>query len=113
MHEADEVCDRVGIIDQGRLIAEDRPADLISRAGVEPRLELMLRGNTSAARTAIGDAALWWGEVESDGAVQVAVRAPGGWRSAEDITQHARRRRARRLSSRACAKPPWKTPTSS
>ena len=47
MHEADEVCDRVGIIDKGRLIAEDRPADLIRRAGVEPRLELMLRGNTS------------------------------------------------------------------
>ena len=58
MHEADEVCDRVGIIDRGRLIAEDRPADLIKRAGVEPRLELMLRGDTSAARTAIGDAAL-------------------------------------------------------
>ena len=87
MHEADEVCDRVGIIDKGRLIAEDRPADLISRAGVEPRLELMLRGNTSAARTAIGGAALWWGEAESDGAVQVAVRAPEGWRSAEAITQ--------------------------
>ena len=89
MHEADEVCDRVGIIDKGRLIAEDRPADLIRRAGVEPRLELMLRGNTSAARTAIGEAALWWGEAESDGAVQVAVRAPEGWRSAEDITQRA------------------------
>ncbi len=87
MHEADEVCDRVGIIDKGRLVAEDRPADLISRAGVEPRLELMLRGNTSAARAAIGEAALWWGEIESDGAVQVAVRAPDGWRSAEAITQ--------------------------
>ena len=89
MHEADDICDRVGIIDKGRLIAEDRPTDLISRAGVEPRLELMLRGNTSAARNAIGEAALWWGAVESDGAVQVAVRAPGGWRSAEDITQRA------------------------
>ena len=87
MHEADEVCDRVGIIDRGRLIAEDRPADLINRAGVEPRLELMLRGNTSAARSAIGEAALWWGAVESDGAIQVAVRAPDGWRSAEAITR--------------------------
>ena len=87
MHEADEVCDRVGIIDRGRLIAEDRPAELIRRAGVEPRLELMLSGDTSAARTAIGNAALWWGEAESDGGVQVAVRAPDGWRSAEAITQ--------------------------
>ena len=87
MHEADEVCDRVGIIDRGRLIAEDRPAELIRRAGVEPRLELMLSGDTSAARTAIGNAALWWGEAESDGGVKVAVRAPNGWRSAEAITQ--------------------------
>jgi len=87
MFEADEVCDRVGIIDRGRLIAEDRPAELIKRAGVEPRLELMLRGDTTAARTAIGEAPLWWGEVESDGGVQVAVRAPDGWRSAEMITQ--------------------------
>lgn len=87
MHEADEVCDRVGIIDRGRLIAEDGPAELIKRAGVEPRLELMLRGDTTAARTAIGEASLWWGEVESAGGVQVAVRAPDGWRSAEAITQ--------------------------
>jgi ABC-2 type transport system ATP-binding protein len=87
MHEADEECDRVGIIDRGRLIAEDRPAELIKRAGVEPRLELMLRGDTAVARTAIGDAALWWSDADSDGCVQVAVRAPDGWRSAETITQ--------------------------
>ncbi len=49
MHEADAVCDRVGIIEHGRLIAEGRPADLIKRAGVEPPLELMLRGDSSAA----------------------------------------------------------------
>ena len=87
MHEADEVCDRVGIIEHGRLIAEGRPADLIKRAGVEPRLELMLRGDTSAARAAIGDASLWWGAVQADGGVQIAVRAPDGWHSAEAIAQ--------------------------
>ena len=110
MHEADEVCDRVGIIEHGRLIAEDRPADLIKRAGVEPRLELMLRGDTSAARAAIGDAALWWGQ----------SRPTEGFRSrCEPPTAGIQRRpspsacrlRVPRLSSLACAKQPWRMPT--
>ena len=33
IEEAEELCDTVGIIDHGRLIAQDSPADLISSAG--------------------------------------------------------------------------------
>ena len=82
MHEADEVCDRVGIIDHGRLVAEDRPAALIASAGVEPRLELQLHGDAAAARQILGADALWWGDVQDDGGIAVAVSAPGGWQSA-------------------------------
>ncbi|MYA59400.1 MAG: ATP-binding cassette domain-containing protein [Chloroflexi bacterium] len=85
MHEADEVCDRVGIIDHGRLVAEDRPAALIASAGVEPRLELQLHGDAAAARQILGADALWWGDVQGDGGIAVAVSAPGGWQSAERI----------------------------
>ena len=85
MHEADEVCDRVGIIDHGRLVAEDRPAALIASAGVEPRLELQLHGDAAAARPILGADALWWGDVQDDGGIAVAVSAPGGWQSAERI----------------------------
>ena len=85
MHEADEVCDRVGIIDRGRLVAQDRPAALIEGAGIEPRLELQLRGDVAAARRSLGANALWWGEVQDDGSIEVAVSAPAGWRSAEQI----------------------------
>ncbi len=85
MHEADEVCDRVGIIDRGRLVAEDRPAALIASAGVEPRLELQLHGDAAAARQILGADAVWWGDVQDDGGIAVAVSAPGGWQSADRI----------------------------
>ena len=85
MHEADEVCDRVGIIDHGRLVAEDRPAALIASAGVEPRLELQLHGDAAAARQILGADAVWWGDVQDDGGIAVAVSAPGGWQSADRI----------------------------
>ena len=90
MHEADEVCHRVGIIDHGRLVAEDRPAALIASAGVEPRLELQLRGDAAIARQILSDNALWWGDVQDDGGIAVAVSAPAGWQSAERIAASLR-----------------------
>lgn len=85
MHEADEVCDRVGIINHGRLVAEGRPAALIASAGVEPRLELQLRGDPAAARQVLGADAVWWGDVQDDGGIAASVSAPAGWQSAERI----------------------------
>ena len=33
LYEAEQICDRVGIIQSGTLVAEGRPADLIRQAG--------------------------------------------------------------------------------
>jgi len=44
MDEAERLCDRVAIIDQGRVIALGSPADLISRLGGEHIVEFALMG---------------------------------------------------------------------
>jgi ABC-2 type transport system ATP-binding protein len=48
MEEADRVCDRVGIIDRGRLIAEGTRRELVSRLGEKDRIDLVASGNLAA-----------------------------------------------------------------
>jgi ABC-2 type transport system ATP-binding protein len=43
MEEAEELCDRVGIIDHGRLIALGPPKELIQRGGVRNLEELFIK----------------------------------------------------------------------
>lgn len=86
LYEAEQICDRVGIIQSGSLVAEGRPADLIRQAGEVPRLDLLLRGDLAAAKAVIGSDGLWWGDVNRDGEFAVAVRAPTGWRSSDALT---------------------------
>ncbi|HET9092944.1 MAG TPA: ABC transporter ATP-binding protein [Acidimicrobiales bacterium] len=45
MEEAERVCDRVGIIDHGRLIAEGTKGELVARLGVQDRIELAADGD--------------------------------------------------------------------
>ena len=45
MEEAERLCDRVGIIDHGRLIAEGTPHGLVAMVGERDRIELALGGN--------------------------------------------------------------------
>jgi ABC-2 type transport system ATP-binding protein len=40
LHEADELCDRIAIIDQGRIIAEDTPAGIKRRVGGDRRYSI-------------------------------------------------------------------------
>ena len=54
LYEAEQICDRVGIIQSGTLVAEGRPADLIRQAGEAPRLDLLLRGDLATAKATIG-----------------------------------------------------------
>jgi ABC-2 type transport system ATP-binding protein len=49
MDEADRLCDRLAIIDQGRLLALDTPRALKSRAPGGTLLELMLDGDASGS----------------------------------------------------------------
>ncbi len=86
LYEAEQICDRVGIIQSGSLVAQGRPADLIRQAGEMPRLDLLLRGDLGTAKALIGSDGLWWGEVNRDGEFAVAVRAPDGWRSSDALT---------------------------
>ena len=52
MEEADRVCDRVGIIDQGHLIAEGTKRELVSRLGEKDRIDLVASGDLQALVTA-------------------------------------------------------------
>ncbi len=49
MDEADRLCDRLAIIDEGRLLALDTPRSLKSKAPGETLLELVLDGDASIA----------------------------------------------------------------
>lgn len=50
MDEAERLCDRVGIIDQGRMIALDTPAQLVNRLGMATRITFRVNG-----RSRLGD----------------------------------------------------------
>jgi ABC-2 type transport system ATP-binding protein len=45
MEEAERLCDRVGIIDHGRLIAEGTPRELVTMVGERDRIELAVAGD--------------------------------------------------------------------
>lgn len=90
MYEAEAICDRVGIVHRGSLVAEGSPRELIREAGLEPRLELHLRGDPGVARAALGDLALWWSDPGDDGAMEAAVRAADGWNTAQVLSERLR-----------------------
>ena len=48
MDEAERLCDRVAIVDQGRVIALGSPRDLISRLGGEHIVEFAVGGGEAA-----------------------------------------------------------------
>lgn len=59
MDEAERLCDRVGIIDQGRMIALDTPAQLVSSLGMATRITFQVNGRSRLGdgrdRTAVFD----------------------------------------------------------
>ena len=54
MEEAERLCDRVGIIDSGRLVAEGTQRQLVERLGEHDRISLQLEGDLSHAATMLG-----------------------------------------------------------
>ena len=52
MQEADELCDRLAIVDQGRLLACDSPTKLKALAPGDTRIDLTIEGDAAAAAAA-------------------------------------------------------------
>ncbi|HWA55775.1 MAG TPA: ABC transporter ATP-binding protein [Gemmatimonadales bacterium] len=50
MEEAERLCDRVAIVDQGKIIALGTPRELISRLGADQVVEVMVESGEAAAR---------------------------------------------------------------
>ena len=53
MEEAERVCDRVGIIDHGRLVAEGTRRELVARLGERDRIELGATGDLERLAEAV------------------------------------------------------------
>ncbi|MCL1692957.1 MAG: ABC transporter ATP-binding protein [Actinomycetia bacterium] len=53
MEEAERLCDRVGIIDEGQIIAEGTRRDLVALVGERDRLHLELSGDASTVADAV------------------------------------------------------------
>lgn len=54
MEEAERLCDRVGIIDEGRLVAEGTRRELVAQIGEMDRIVLRGRGDLNPAASAVG-----------------------------------------------------------
>jgi len=53
MEEAEALCDRVAILDRGRVVALGTPSELIREAGVQSTLDLTVSGDASAGLEAV------------------------------------------------------------
>jgi len=73
MEEAERVCDRVGIVDQGRLVAEGTRRDLVDRLGERDRIELGATGNLDLLASACRDLDGVDGAAVADRHVQLLV----------------------------------------
>jgi len=73
MEEAERLCDRVGIIDHGKLIAEGTRPELISLVGERDRVTLAAAGDISKALEALR-ALPWLHSADAnDGGVELVV----------------------------------------
>ncbi len=74
MEEAERLCDRVAILDHGRIVALDTPSALIHNLAAEERVSFTLLGGVSPA---LQQALAQLGSVEMNGD-QVTVSSPNG-----------------------------------
>jgi ABC-2 type transport system ATP-binding protein len=77
MEEAERLCDRIGIIDEGRLVAEGTRRELIGRLGVGDRVDVTGTGDLAAFAEACATLAGTEAVDRRDGGVVVRV-ADGG-----------------------------------
>jgi ABC-2 type transport system ATP-binding protein len=84
LEEADVLADRVGIIDQGRIVAEGSPEELKARVGL-PSVEIVAaeEGQTEDLERALAT----FGEATRDGGRGVSVQLPGGESQLADVVR--------------------------
>ena len=80
MEEADELCDRVAIIDHGKILVEDTPAALKASVGGDKIYDLRLQegAGAGALRTALEGLAGVTTVEPTDGGLRVLARAQDG-----------------------------------
>jgi ABC-2 type transport system ATP-binding protein len=79
MEEADELCDRLAIIDHGKILVEDTPAALKASLGGEKVIELTLRGGDAIAlREKLAAVEGVAGVEDTPGGLRVLARAAEG-----------------------------------
>ncbi len=71
MEEAERVCDRVGIIDEGRLVAEGTRRELVAIVGQKDRIHLAAEGDLAAAAAAAHQMEGVAGVSVADGAIDL------------------------------------------
>ena len=79
MEEAERICDRVCLIDEGRLVADGTVEELIARAGGRTRVELTYRGALAAG---------WDHDLRGQG-IRLLANGAGDGRLALEIPGHA------------------------
>jgi len=72
MEEAERICDRVLLIDRGRLLADGSVEQLVALGGGRPRLELTYRGQLPEG---------WAANLPGVNEIEQAVRRKDIWRS--------------------------------
>jgi ABC-2 type transport system ATP-binding protein len=73
MEEAERLCDRVGIIDQGRIIAEGTRRELVALVGQLDKVHLVASGNLQAAAGVLAELPDVKGVTTSDDALDLLV----------------------------------------
>ncbi|MFZ4432584.1 MAG: ABC transporter ATP-binding protein [Microthrixaceae bacterium] len=89
MEEAQRLCDRIGIIDEGRLVAEGTQAELVSAVGQNPVVRLSIDGDPAPLLAALEPDPLVVRTSAGDGRIEVAVTNPA--RALAPIIEHAER----------------------
>src|SRR5665213_1990708 len=84
LEEADALADRVGIIDRGRIVAEDTPAALKAEIGA-PTVEVVPADPQAA--DAFADALARFGPSFRNGRERIAVALPGGEAQLADVVR--------------------------
>jgi ABC-2 type transport system ATP-binding protein len=78
MEEADKLCDRVAIMDRGRILALDTPAGLKASIDAETVVRVVTDGDAAALATRLGEMVGATGAAAADGAVTVYLKGVSG-----------------------------------